>query len=376
MVTSGEWKRPAIIAPTAADARDIMIEGESGLLAVHPHNERPVHEMEKTKGVWSVTKKVEKPPKYEPSKRRLTWPNGAVASIYSAEEPDRLRGPNHDGAWADEIASWKRPETWDNMTLGLRIGDNPQVVATTTPRPKKLIRDLVAEESTIVVGGTTYDNRAFLAKKFFEIIISRYEGTTQGKQELLGLLLTETPGALFTRNMMDDARVIKHPELERIVIAIDPATTSKPDSDETGIIVAGVAGRDAYILEDLTCRKTPLGWARTVVGAYYRWEADVIIGEVNQGGDLVETTIRSVNENVHFQSVHAKRGKHLRAEPVQGLYEQRRVKHLEGLELVEDQLCMFTGEDAEELDDRVDALVYAVTDLLLDNTGGGQIRSV
>lgn len=348
-VRSGKCRRIALVAPTAADARDVMIEGESGLLNVGQPQERPT---------------------YEPSKRRLTWPNGAIATVFSADKPDRLRGPQHDGAWADEIAAWRYPEAWDQLMFGLRLGDDPRVVATTTPRPIPLIKELVESDTTYVVRGSTYDNRANLAPAFFEKIIARYEGTRLGRQELYAEILTDVPGALWNRSMIEASRVSKVPTtLRRIVVSIDPAASANEDSAETGIIVAGI-GEDGhgYVLEDVSLTASPDKWARQAVSAFYVHGADRIVAEVNNGGDMVEHTLRTVDRTVPYKAVRASRGKEIRAEPVAALYEQGRIHHVGYFGPLEDQLC--TWLPGEKSPDRLDALVWALTELML---GGDRV---
>ncbi len=339
--------RIALIAPTAGDARDVMVEGESGLLAISPPWDRPV---------------------YEPSKRRLTWNNGAQATTYSADEPDRLRGPQHDGGWADELAAWRYAEAWDMFLFGLRLGTRPRGVITTTPKPVKLVRDLLRDPRCAVTRGSTFDNRANLAGSFLDSIVAKYAGTRLGRQEIEAEMLDDVPGALWARGQIDHVR--HPPDLRRIVVAVDPATTSGEDSDETGIIVAGVGtnGR-GYVLADLTCRSSPQGWARVVVDAFTTFKADRIVAETNQGGDMVEATLRTVAGLIPFTGVHAKRGKVLRAEPVSALYEQGRISHIGSLTALEDQMCSFTADfdknTAGYSPDRVDALVYALTELMV-----------
>ena len=311
MVETGQAKRVALVAPTAADCRDVLIEGESGILTISSD--------------WCR-------PEYEPSKRRLTWPNGAVAYTYSADEPDRLRGPQFDAAWCDEVAAWNYAnDCWAMLMLGLRLGDRPRWLATTTPRPIKLLKELLAREGTDVVvsRGTTYDNADNLPPPFMQAIRQRYENTRLGRQELLAELLEDTPGALWKRDWIDRERVDRAPELSRIVVAIDPAMKSTEGSDETGIIVVGTtATREVYVLDDISGRYGPDEWARNAVGAYHRWRGDRIVAEINNGGEMVESTVRSVDPTVPFVSVHATRGKAVRAEPVSALYEQRKVHHV------------------------------------------------
>lgn len=334
----GRW---ALVAPTAADARDVMVEGESGLLNIGSPDERP---------------------NYEPSKRRLTWPNGAQATLYSAEEPDRLRGPQHEAAWADEVATWKFPETWDMLQFGLRLGSRPVGIATTTPRPVRTVRDALADPSTVVTRGTTYDNADNLAEPFLRQIVTRYEGTRLGRQELHGELLEDYPGAFWTRASIEDHRVREAPELGRIVVAVDPATTSGEDSDETAVCVAA-RGTDGefYVLGEAGYRLSPHGWATQVFDHYDRFSADRIIAERNNGGEMVEATLRQVRRNAPVKTIHASRGKTVRAEPIAALYEQGRVHHVGTHPDLEDQMCRFPV--ASDLDDRVDALVYALTEL-------------
>jgi predicted phage terminase large subunit-like protein len=350
--TGAEWvldrveggaRRIALVARTAADIRDVMIEGESGILACASESQRPT---------------------YEPSKRRLTWPNGAIATAYSADQPSLLRGPQHDSAWADELAAWEHAdETWAMLMFGLRLGADPRVCVTTTPRPTQEIRDLVGQATTALTRGSTMENADNLAPGFLEEIVRRYEGTRLGRQELYAEILDDTPGALWTRAMLEAAYVDAAPELVRVVVAIDPAATAHEESDETGIVVAGrgVDGH-AYVLADRSCRMSPDGWARRAVAAFDEHQADRIVAEVNNGGDMVEAVVRTVRPGVPYRKVHATRGKRLRAEPVAALYEQGRVHHVGRLPELEDQLTSWTPEDAGS-PDRLDALVWAITEL-------------
>jgi phage terminase large subunit-like protein len=346
-VENGRCGRIALVAATAADARDVIVEGESGLLSVCPHDQRPV---------------------YEPSKRRLTWPNGAIATTYSADEPDRLRGPQHDGGWADELAAWRYPEAWDQLQFGLRLGNDPRLVVTTTPRPTPIVRALVASPTTHVTRGSTYENRANLPDVFFEKIIARYEGTRMGRQELLAEILDDNPGAIFQQADIELGRVRNHPVLVRIVIAIDPAISKTEDSDETGILVVGL-GVDlhAYVLADLSGKYTPAEWAKKAIGAFHSMQADRIVAEVNQGGDLVKANLCTVDARVPFKAVRASRGKRTRAEPIAALYEQGRVHHVGVFAKLEDQMVawdpVMTPHDSP---DRMDALVWGISELLLE----------
>lgn len=348
-----------MIAPTSADARDVMVEGDSGILSVCWEGDRDHKGNELGR------------PLYEPSKRRITWANGAIATTYSADEPDRLRGPQHDGLWADEIAAWRYPETWDMAMFGLRLGKDPRAMATTTPKPVPLVRTLLKAKTTELTRGTTYDNRANLAASFMEQIIARYEGTRLGRQELLAELLDDVPGSLWNRAMVDAARAdVKLPDMRRVVVAVDPSGTKgdEDQGDSIGIVVAG-KGVDgiAYVLADRTCKLSPDGWGKRAVAAYREFNADRIVAERNYGGAMVEHVIRTVDQRASYGEVNATRGKVVRAEPVAALYEQNRVKHVGDLAALEDQMCAMTGEGylGDGSPDRVDALVWALTELML-----------
>lgn len=346
LAESGRAGRIALVGETGADARDVMVEGESGLLACCPPWARPL---------------------YEPSKRRVTWPNGAVATCFSADDPDQLRGPQFDAAWADEIAKWRYEAAWDNLMLGLRLGADPRCVATTTPKPRAWLSRLMADTRTAVTRGGTRENAANLAPAFLDQILARYDGTRLGRQEIEGEYLTDVPGALWTRALVEAARASAAavPELRRIVVAVDPAVTSGSGSDETGIVVAGRDGGTGFwVLEDLTGRLSPDLWARRVADAYARVRADTVVCEVNQGGDLVAATLRTVDPGLPVRAVRATRGKRLRAEPVAALYEQGRVRHAGAFEALEDQMTRFTGAPGDGSPDRLDALVWALTDLM------------
>ena len=356
---SGQASRIALVAATAADARDVLVEGESGILAVAPPWFRPV---------------------YESSKRRLTWPNGALATTFSAEEPERLRGPQHDAAVCDELGSWSRPETWDMLQFGLRLGGNPRCLVATTPRPTKLIRELLAREGhdVVITRGSTYENRANLAPGFFAQVIRKYEGTRLGRQELNAEILDDVPGALWSRALIEETRWPVHrniPDLVRIVVAIDPAASTGEDADETGIVVAGKdANGHGYVLADQSGRYPPTEWARTAIALYRQHKADRIVAEVNNAGDMVEATIRMVDPNVSYTKVRASRGKVIRAEPVAALYEQGRIHHVGAFPTLEDQQCAFTTDFDRKAagfsPDRVDALVWAMSDLLVEPMPG------
>lgn len=361
-VELGLWKRIALVGRTAADVRDVMIEGEAGILAVsHP----------------LMT------PKYEPSNRRLIWRNNdgslrAIATAYSAEEPKLLRGPSHDGAWADELATWPTKEAWDNLMLGLRIGSKPRAIVTTTPKPTMVIRDLIARKSTVVTGGSTYENLQNLAPEFIEDILDRYEGTSLGRQELHAEVLEEAEGALWRRVWIENHRWDiqtrgPHPDLDALVVAVDPAASVSPSSSETGIIIAGRAqvteedGRTRphfFVLEDRSGRYTPEGWGRLAVDGHYEFDGDGIIGEKNNGGDMVESTIRVVDDTAPFKSVWASRGKVPRAGPVAALYEQGRVHHVGMFRELEDQQCQWEPDSGMRSPDRLDALVWAISSMM------------
>lgn len=348
-VAARSARRLALVAPTAADARDVMIEGESGILAVSPHWDRP---------------------SYEPSKRRLTWRNGAIATFYSADEPERLRGPQHDAAWCDELGSWRYPEAWDMLMFGLRLGTDPRVVVTTTPRPMSLLQGLIKDPAVAVTRGTTYENRPNLAPHFLSQIIRKYEGTRLGRQEIEGEILDDIPDGLWSRGVIEAARARTAPVLTRIVVAIDPAATSSELSDETGIIIAGRdAARHGWVLADLSGRYRPIEWAKIATTAYHAHHADRIVAEVNNGGEMVEATLRVIDPSLPVVGVRASRGKITRAEPVAALYEQGKVHHLGAFPRLEDQMCSLVRGGNNGLDgvalDRVDALVWALTDLLI-----------
>lgn len=345
-------KRIALVAETPADARDIMIEGESGLLNIFPP--------------WNE-------PHYESSKRRITWNSGAMATVYSGYKPDQLRGPQHEKAWADELASWRYPrETWDNLMFGMRLGENPQSVITTTPRPLSLLKELIEDEDTVVTRGTTYDNIQNLPEPFYKRIISKYEGTRLGRQELYAEILSDNPGALWNYEIIQHVKT--HPSLKRIVVAIDPEAENNPNSSETGIVAGGV-GVDGYgyVLADKSVKASPNGWAQRAVDLYDRLSADRIVGEVNQGGEMVEAVIRSVDGggNISYNKVRASRGKKTRAEPVASLYEQGKVFHVGQFPELEDQLT--TWEPGKKSPDRLDALVWLITELMLGEKEYGDI---
>lgn len=354
--TVREWVRSCdivnLIGATVDDARDIMIEGESGILAVCPRDERP---------------------DYRKSERKLLWPNGAVSLIFTADEPERLRGKQHKKLWADEMAAWRYQEAWDQAKFGLRLGQRPQAVITTTPRPVRNVTQLLDDKATHVTRGTTYDNRDNLAPTFFDEIVKRYEGTRLGRQELNAELLTDTPGALWTREMISHVLPSQRPQMKRIVVAIDPPATSHEGSNECGIVAVGIGQDDhGYVLADRSGVMSPKEWAKTAVQTFREFEADRIVAEVNQGGEMVAAVIRAEDSDVPVTDVRAARGKYVRAEPISALYAQQRVHHCGMFEALEDQMTSFTPDFDRNINgspDRLDALVWAMTDLFPSLTG-------
>ena len=358
--TGAEWVRAqvqdrqagriALVARTLPEAQSIMIEGESGLLNVCPHWHKPI---------------------YEPSKRKLTWPNGAFALAFSSHEPDQLRGPQFDAAWCDELASWEySAQTWDNLNFALRLGRHPRSVVTTTPKPIELIRSLPNGPGVHVTRGSTFDNKDNLAPAFFNGIIEQYDGTRIGQQEIYAELMDEDEDALWKREWIEKARLGSHPPISRIVVAIDPAMSTKPTSSETGIVVVGADMRrkEAYVLADESGRLTPNSWALRAIHLYDKFNATRIVVEDNAGGQMAESTIKNaVERTLPVKTVRARRGKYVRAEPVASLYEQGRVHHVGRFPDLEDQMCTWTPDlGPSHSPDRADALVHAVTDLILD----------
>ena len=355
--TGRRSERIAIVAPTFDEARLVMIEGKSGLLAIHADDERPV---------------------YEPSKRLITWPNGSVAQVFSADEPESLRGPQFDAAWCDELAKWKYADAaWDMLAFALRLGDNPRVAITTTPRPTQLLKRLMADGANVTTRTRTVDNRAHLAPSFWTDVLARYGGTRLGRQELDGELIEDDPDALFRRDMIEAARRREAPELLRIVVAVDPPASHGKRANACGIICAGlgVDGR-AYVLDDCSVNGArPAQWAECAVALYHGRKADRVVAEVNQGGAMVEAVLREVDAAVSFRAVHATRGKRLRAEPVAALYEQGRVSHVGTFPELEDEMCTAIRGGVKS-PDRLDALVWAVTDLMLRRVPEPRVRTL
>lgn len=354
-------KRGAAIAATNSDIERVMINGESGFLNCCWEGDKTVRGVKLGKPMWS------------PTKRTLTWENGAQIQFFSAEEPERLRGPQFEFAWCDELAAWNRDrDTWDMLQFCLRLGKHPQTCVTTTPKPTKLVRDILKNSSTVVTTGSTFDNSANLAAPYLQAVKSQYEGTRLGRQELYAEIMDEASGALWNRQLLEQCEVdIPDPvefakTLNRVVVAIDPAVTSNAESDMTGIVVAGIdINGTSYILEDATDRYSPEQWATKAVDLYFKYSADRIVAERNQGGDMVRHTIQTVNEVIPLRLVHASRGKFARAEPVSALYERNKVKHVRGLDELENQMVQWEPLGSIGSPDRLDALVWALTDLAL-----------
>lgn len=346
-------QRIAVIGRTYADVRDVSFEGESGIL-----NTLPQIAVDK----WNR------------SIGELVLKNGTILKAFSADKPDKLRGHQFHRAYCDEVASWKRSETLDQLRYCLRLGKTPRMVITTTPKPSILIKDLVANRTgrTLIVRGSTFDNKENLSEFALEELRARYEGTRLGRQELEGEVIDDTEGALWNWRNIDKTRVSSAPaRLDKIVVAVDPAATAGEESNETGIIVAGRLGSHAYVLKDLTLKGKPHEWASAAISAYFQWDADEIVIEVNQGGDMAKDTIKAVNPNVPVRGVRASRGKIIRAQPVAALYEQERVHHVGSFAKLETQLTSFTGENMvigdSDSPDRLDALVWALSYLMLDD---------
>ena len=356
--TVREWannptERILMVAPTASDVRDVMIEGPSGLMSCYPPGQRPI---------------------YTPSRHLVQFPSGAIGITRSADEPERLRGPQFTKFWFDELAACRYPqEAWDQIMFGFRLpGRSLQGVVTTTPKPIPAVKSIIADADTVITRGSSDENRANLSRKFVEKVLDPYRGTRLGRQEIEAELLEDVPGALWTRALIDATRLkalseIRWDLIRRTVIAIDPAVTHNEDSDLTGIVVALLTvSRHVIIFDDLSCKETPLGWATVAIAAFRARKADMIVGEVNNGGDLVESNIKTLAPNVPFRKIWASRGKYLRAEPVANLYEQGRVHHLGMLGALEDEMCNWTPLGNQKSPNRLDAMVFAVTELLID----------
>lgn len=361
--TLGAVRRIALIGSTVNDTRYTMVEGESGIIAAARAAGTEVS--------------------YEGGKGLITWPSGAIARCFSADTPNQFRGPEHDLAWCDEAAAWRRAEdTWSNLLLTMRIGAQPRIVVTTTPRPVRLIRDLVARDGTdgiVVRRMSTYDNRTNLAPQFFAQLVRKFEGTRLARQELLAELLEDTPGALWSRDVLEGTRVDAAPkDLQRITIGVDPAGSSAEGADMTGIIACGLgADGEGYVLADLSRRGTPREWASAAIAAYHSLKADKIVIERNFGGEMAAATLASIDPGVPVKEITSSRGKVLRAEPIGSIFEQRRAHIVGTLPELEDQMCSFTADWNRARDgspDRVDAMTFALTDLMLSEKPGGYIR--
>lgn len=340
-----------MIAADAKDARDVLVEGPSGILNVCAPWLRPI---------------------YQPGNKRILFSNGCVGYLYSAADPEELRGPEFEKAWCDEFAKWPyQLQTWDNLQFGMRQGKSPQVVITTTPKPTQLFRKIVNDPSTKVTRGSTYDNAINLSARFIETIKKRYEGTRLGRQELDGVLLDDAAGALWTYEMIDAALLPvgkSIPDLDRVVIAIDPSgTKGDDDRDAVGIVAVGL-GVDGilYVLEDATMKGSPHAWAKCAIDLFHRLKADVIVVETNFGGAMIDATIRSVWPAAPLREVSASRGKHVRAEPVAALYEQNKVVHCKVFAELEEQMTLMNSEgyQGHSSPNNLDALVWACTELM------------
>jgi phage terminase large subunit-like protein len=355
----------ALIGETQKDLEEVMV---ARLLAIHPDHEKPTV-------------------RYKPV--RLIWPNGATAFGYNGTEPDQLRGPEFDTAWIDELAKYRYArETWDMLQFTMRLGDDPRVFVTTTPRPIPLIKDIMADAGTVITRGSTRDNADNLAPSFIKTVVNKYAGTRLGRQELDAEILDDVPGGLWTRDAIDKCRIKDIPEMSRVVVGVDPSgtkgttaagTKGKVASDDVGIVVCGrgVDGR-AYVLADWTCNLSPAGWGRRVIEAFHTFKADRIVAEINYGGAMVEAVIHAADEYAPVTVVTASRGKVARAEPVAALYEQGRVSHIGAMPDLEDQLCAFTpsGYVGEGSPDRADAMVWALTELMLSDGDIGGFLSM
>ncbi len=355
-----EPARIALVGKTIGDVRNVMIEGVSGLLAISPRGERPL---------------------FEPSKRRLTWANGTIAEMFSADEREGLRGPQFHFAWCDEMAKWREGEkAWDMLQFGLRLGDNPQVVVTTTPRPHRYLKKIMSDPATVMVRLSTADNANNLAPAFLAEMTRRYAGSDIGRQELFGEVIEDLETALWRRHWFEEARVEAAPEMTRIVVALDPPVTATVSSDACGIVVVGLGvDKRAYVLADRSLQgREPQAWAKAAISAYDDFEADCLVAEVNQGGDLVAGVLKQFRDELPVKKVHATRGKFLRAEPVAALYAEGRVVHVGRFDRLEDQMCAFgpDGKVEGRSPDRVDALVWAVTELMLAVKGVPRMRVV
>lgn len=352
--------RIALVGETADDVRHVMIEGVSGILAAHANRERP---------------------RWQPARKRLVWDNGAVAQAFSAEDPESLRGPQFEAAWCDELAKWRRPdETWNMLQFGLRLGDRPRQLVTTTPRPIPLLRRLLVHPRAAITRARTQDNADHLAADFLAAMQEEYAGTRLGRQELDGEIVEDKPGALWSRGGLDALRIEKPPPLKRIVVAVDPPASSSRRADACGIIAAGLdAANLVYVLADASLGAARPGeWARAALALYHKLEADALVAEVNQGGEMVAAVIAEADASVPVVTVRASRGKYLRAAPVAQLYEQGRVRHAGRFPALEDEMCAFGPDGLAEgrSPDRLDALVWAIAELALTSKTAPRLRAL
>jgi len=342
------------VAPTAADIRKVCFDGESGINSIVPDG-----------CLWKGEGKA-----YNKGTAELRLYNGSMIQGFAAIEPNRLRGPQFHRAWADELAAWRYAEAWDQLMFGLRLGDNPQAVVTTTPRPTPIIRQLAKDKGTYLTTGHTFENEVNLAPKALAKLKEKYEGTRLGRQELSAEILADVDGALWKRAWLDETRVADCPEMRRIVVAVDPATTKSETADEVGIIIAGLGvNGHGYIFEDLSGGMTPHETCVAAINAFTLWGADRIVAEANNGGDWIELALRQVKQNISYKKLHASRGKQARAEPVAALYEQKRIHHVGVLPQAEDELCTWEPNTGMPSPNRLDAIVWAVTELMLRDVG-------
>ena len=337
----------AVVTPTFGDIRRVAFGGVSGILK---HLPRECLMSGRGQG-------------YNATASEIRLFNGSKIMGFSATEPDRLRGPQFHRAWCDELAAWQYPDTFDQLQFGLRLGDKPQCVITTTPKPTPIIKNLISRTNICVTRGNTFENAENLAPSALSMLEEKYANTRLGRQELYAEIIDDIEGALWNRAMIDDFRVSDLPEMQRIVVSIDPAVTSGENSDETGIIISGRAENNRYyVIDDISGRMSPDAWAQKAVNAYHEYNADKIVAEVNNGGDLVERLIRTVEAGVPYKAIRSSRGKILRAEPISALYEQGKVSHLGLFSELEQQMCSYTPETAKS-PDRLDALVFGLTEL-------------
>ncbi len=341
----------AVVAPTFGDLRRVCFGGNSGLLSIIPDDC-----MDSSFGTGGFASSI----------CEIRLANGSKIVGYAAINPERLRGPQFHRAWCDELAAWQYPEAFDQLMFGLRLGNKPQAVITTTPKPIKLIKELVERKDVIITKGSTFENKQNLAASALAMMEERYRGTALGRQELYAEIVDEVEGALWNTKMIEEQRLPDDTEkdLKQIIISVDPAVTANEDSDETGIIVVGKDWNNHfYLLEDLSGRHTADKWCRIAIRAFYEWEADRIVAEVNNGGDLVERLLRTIDTNIPYRAVRATRGKMTRAEPISALYEQKRVHHIGVYEELEAQMCTYTGLSQQQSPDRLDALVWGLFEL-------------